>query len=148
MILKESLWVPGVPLDVFFSCHHTYSILSFEGAKLLLMHLAKAYSPTWEFTPPRGWICTKDHILNYTAAILAVKQRLLNYNTCRRFLILRSVNSSRLLHLPELIVLADSKSRGMLVLTGDFLSCNQLVGVLYLRGKENDLRPSTGSVHT
>ena len=141
---KGKAMVPWCSAGCFFSCHHTYSILSFEGAKLLLMHLAKAYSPTGEFTPPRGWICTKDHILNYTAAILAMKQCLLNYNTCRRFLILRSVNSSRLLHLPELIVLADSKSRGMLVLAGDFLSCKQLVGVLYLPGKENDLRPSTG----
>ena len=52
------------------------------------------------------------------AAILAVGQRLLCYNTCRIFLILRSDNCSRLLHLPSPIVLAASKSRGMLLYTG------------------------------
>ena len=72
-----------------------------------------------------------------------VVQRLLSNKTCRGFLILWSDNSSRLLHLPGLIVLAGSKSRGMLVLAGDFLSCKQLIAVLYLLGKENDSRPNT-----
>ena len=45
--------------------------------------------------------------------------------------------------LDGLIVLARSKIKGMLVLATDFLSCKQLVGVLYLPGKENDPRPNT-----
>ena len=45
-----------------------------------------------------------------------------------KFLILRSNNFSWLLHLPDPIVLADSKSRGMLLLTGEshFLRCYKL----------------------
>ena len=45
-----------------------------------------------------------------------------------KFLILRSDNFSWLLHLPDSIVLADSKSRGMLLLTGEshFLRCYKL----------------------
>ena len=82
-------------------------------------------------------------IFKTAAAILVVVQRLLSYKTCRGFLILWLDNSSRLLHLPGLIVLAGSKSRGMLVLAGDFLSCKQLIAVLYLLGKENDSRPNT-----
>ena len=39
------------------------------------------------------------------AAILVIEQRLLSYNICHEFLILRSDNFSRLLHLPGLIVL-------------------------------------------
>ena len=77
------------------------------------------------------------------AAILAVGQRLLSYIACRGFMILQWDNSSRLLHLQGLIVLADSKSRGMLVLAGDFLSCKLLLRVLYLPGKENGPRPDT-----
>ena len=62
------------------------------------------------------------------AAILAVGQRLLSYIACRGFMILQWDNSSRLLHLQGLIVLADSKSRGMLLLTGEshFLRCYKL----------------------
>ena len=55
------------------------------------------------------------------AAILAVEQRLLSYNPCRGFLILRSDNFSRLLHLPEPIELVGSKSRGIALLAGKFL---------------------------
>ena len=77
-------------------------------------------------------------IFKSAAAILAVEQRLL----FRRFLILRSDNSSRLLHLSGLIVLAGSKSRGMLLLARDFLSCKLRVGVLYLPRQENYPRQS------
>ena len=61
---------------------------------------------------------------------------------CRGFLILRSDNSSRLMHLPGLVVLAGSKSRGMLLLVEDFLSC-KMFRVLYLPGTENGSRPDT-----
>ena len=54
-----------------------------------------------------------------TAAILAVVQRLLSCNTCRRYLILLSDSFFLLLHLPGNIELAGSKSRGMLLLTSD-----------------------------
>ena len=62
-----------------------------------------------------------------TAAILAVVQHLLSYNTCRRFLLLRSDSFSWLLHLPGNIVLAGSKSRGIVLLTREthFCRCYQ-----------------------
>ena len=59
-------------------------------------------------------------IFKTAAAIQAVVQHLLCYNTCRRFLILRSDSFSWLLHLPWPIILAGSKSRGMLLLAADF----------------------------
>ena len=46
-------------------------------------------------------------------------QRLLSYNTCRGFQLLRSEIFSWLFHLPGNIELAGSKSRGMLMLTGE-----------------------------
>ena len=51
---------------------------------------------------------TLQIIFKTASAILAVGQSLINYNICRRFLILRSETFSRLLHLPVYIVLADS----------------------------------------
>ena len=75
-------------------------------------------------------------IFKTAAVILAAEQRLLRYNTCQRFLILRLDNSSWLLHLSGLAVMSAVKA-------GDFLSCKQLEWVLYLPGKENDPRPDT-----
>ena len=72
-------------------------------------------------------------IFKTDAAILAVEQRLLCYNTCRRSLILRSDNSSG-------FALAGAHcawGAGMLLLAGDLRSFKQLVGVLYLPEKEN-----------
>ena len=53
------------------------------------------------------------------AVILAAVQRLLSYNPCRGFQLLRSEIFSWLFHLPGIIELAGSKSRGMLLLTGE-----------------------------
>ena len=95
------------------------------------------------FLLPRADYYSPQIIFNTVAAILAVGQPFLSYNTSHGFPILRSDNSSRLLHFPGLIVLAGSKSREMLVLAGDFLSCKLLFRVLYLPGKENGPRPDT-----
>ena len=68
--------------------------------------------PGAEFTP--------QIIYKNSAAILAVVIRLLRYNTCRRFLILRSNNFSLLMQMPGPIELAGSKSRGRFLLAGEF----------------------------
>ena len=106
MIFKDRAWVPGVLQKVFFICylHFSYCFLSFERVKLLLFHLAKLI-----VTPGIFLLSGADYSLQIrfktAAAIRAVVQRLLSYNTCRGFLILRSNNSSKLLHLPGLIEL-------------------------------------------
>ena len=114
MILMDRICFPDVPLKVvFLRFHIEFSVQSFQRVKLLLLHNAHSKrlllgqepfsSPGADYPP--------QIIFKTAAPILAVGQRLLSYNTCRRFLILRSDNFSWLLHLPGLIVLAGSKNR-------------------------------------
>ena len=86
--------------------------------KLLLMQKLSGWPGTF-LLPGADYSPGSD--LNSTAAILAVVQHLLSYNTCRRFQLLRSKNSFWLLHLSGIFALAGSKSRGMLLLTGNLI---------------------------
>ena len=72
-----------------------------------------------------------------TAAILAVVLRLLSYNTCRGNQLLRTNNCSWLLHLPGTIVLAGSKSRRRILLTGEapFCRCSNWILLFTLAGE-------------
>ena len=92
------------------------------------MQVTNAYCPTGE-------------IFKTAAVILAVEQRLLSYNTCRRFLILRSDVASWLFHYTVYSrhpLCWRAVSRGMLLLAGDFLSSKQLEGFLNLLQKKYD----------
>ena len=83
-----------------------------------------------------------DSLLQQNLTLRAVihGQRLLSYIICPRFLILRSENSSWLMHLPATLGLAGIKNRGLLLLSRDFISIKELEGLLYLLQKKNDLR--------
>ena len=92
------------------------------------------------FSSPGLALLTADQFKT-GAAILAVEQRLLSYNTCCRFWILRSENFSWLLRLPAPIELTSSRAGECSYLPQIFQL--ELEGLLYLPGKENDLRPNT-----
>ena len=106
--------------------------------KLLLMQKLSGWPGTF-LLPGADYSPGSD--LNSTAAIMAVVQHLLSYNTCRRFQLLRSKNSFWLLHLSGIFALAGSKSRGMLLLTGNLIFAsviNQFI-LLTLAGKFSNL---------
>ena len=97
MILMDRICFPDVPLEVvFLRFHIEFWVQSFQRVKLLLLHNAHSKrlllgqepfsSPGADYPP--------QIIFKTAAPILAVGQRLLSYNTCRRFLILRSDNFS------------------------------------------------------
>ena len=108
-----------------------------------LLDLAKAQCPILGiFLLPRAHSSPQIRFKT-AAAILAVKQGLFTYITCRRFLILRSENFSRLLNWPATILLPSSKNQGMLLPGRDSPACKDLEGLLFLPQKKNDLRHDT-----
>ena len=118
MILMNRIAVPDVPLVVsFLDFHIVLQVQSFERVKLLLMHLLqlKLSGRPGTFLLP-GADYSAGIRFKTTAAILAVVQRLLSYNTCWGFQLLPS-DSFWLLHLPGNIELAGRKSRRRILLT-------------------------------
>ena len=108
----EHACVPDFSLGVYLILN--FRSQSFELVKLLLMHLAKG-----DVSPPPGADYSLRIRFKTTVAILAVVQRLLSYNTCCGFQLLRSDSFSWLLHLPGNIEFAGSKSRGRILQTGE-----------------------------
>ena len=100
-------WCSAESFIFLFTFSQFYLFLSFERVKLLLVHLAKLSVRPGIFLPPEA--DRRSYLKLLRQSWLYIEQRLLSYNTCRGFLILRLDNSSRLLHLPGLIVLAGSK---------------------------------------
>ena len=91
-------WVPNVPVKVFFNIQfHKFQVLS--GLSFYCYTSQELGVRPGIFLLP-GADYSPQIIFKTAAAILAVPQRLLSFNTCRGFLILRSDNSYRLLHLP------------------------------------------------
>ena len=103
IILMNRTWVPGVPLDVwflFFVFIYSNIISSkFDTVKLLLIHKQKlSVRPGTVLFP--GAYYSPGIRFKTTAAILAVGQRILSYDTCWGIQLLGSGNLSWLLHLP------------------------------------------------
>ena len=119
MILMDRIGMPDVPLDVYLFLNFRLLCIVFFISKFWA---GKAFISALSGRPGTFLLPGADYSpgirFKTTAAILAVVQRLLSYNTCRGFQLLRSDNFSWLLHLPGNIELVDSKSRGMLLMTG------------------------------